>query len=229
MALYELTIVCEYFGQLTVNRWNYTMTGTTAAVTGSFALAKAFGVVPINNGTEFPTGSVMRFIQAIQTGGVRYREAIVSNVYSVTDFYTVGYTVPIAGVTGGGSELSPSVAYGFRTNQVRRDVARGQKRLTGVPSAATVNGGGYTATFFASLNNVASAMTANITYADEGNTITFAPVVCSKQQYVPPSGARAYRYYPTLAEQMQHTATGCVWEVVTNTRTQRSRQYGKGQ
>jgi hypothetical protein len=74
-------------------------------------------------------------------------------------------------------------------------------------------------------------MGAIITYDDEGNTISFAPAIVGKEKYTPDPlkpDRYAYRYYPTLAEQMEHVAQGFNWDVYNQVRTQVSRQYGRG-
>ena len=69
-------------------------------------------------------------------------------------------------------------------------------------------------------------------YDDEGNTLTFTPIVCKKQKYAVPDSdpvRYAYRYFPTEAEQMDEIAEGVTWQAYTQTRSQTSRQYGRGQ
>jgi len=225
--LYEITMFGRYFNQQTVNRFNYVSTGEPAAVLGSFALMKAFGAIPDNG--VYPAGSpfvkIMQYLStALVINTVTARAAA---EYDPTDFYERPFVTPYPGVAGGDG-MSPAVAYGYRTNRVRLDIDRGTKRFAGVPETAVSSGGVIGGAFLAELVLTANAMSAVLSYDDEGNTITFSPCVVSKDEYVTPSGKRAYRYYPTLAEQMEHVALGITWQPYDTVRTQTSRQYGRG-
>jgi len=111
---------------------------------------------------------------------------------------------------------------------VRLDIDRGTKRFVGVPETAVLSGGVIGAAFYAELVQTAEAMSAILSYNDEGNTVTFAPCIVHKEEYTTPRGRKAYRYYPALSEQLSNIATGIVWQPYTTVRTQNSRQYGRG-
>lgn len=194
----------------------------------SFALASAAGFIPAGEPPVFPADTMFAKIRGITAINVEFREVIVNNVKTLTDFYTTSFPDNTAGAAGGGAANQSFVASGFRTNLVRRDVARGTKRFVGVPDGFTGPDNALNPTHLAAMTVLATAMTANLSYDDEGNTITFAPCVCSKESYVTSSGKRAYKYYATLAQQMEHTAQGIRWEIYDKTRSQTSRQIGKG-
>ena len=78
------------------------------------------------------------------------------------------------------------------------------------------------------MGNLATAMGATLNYTDEGNALSFAPAIISKEKYTTPSGKEAYKYYASEVLQAAHTATGILWEIYGETRTQGSRQYGRG-
>lgn len=234
MAILEVTLLATYFNQEIVNRWNYVTGGTPAAVSLSYAMAFAFGA--IYDGAlpapGYPTNTVMSNIRRNIVSGVVFQQLTVINPYDPVDFYQAPFVQPYGGnVPGEG--MSPLVAFGFRTNQVRRDVRRATKRFAGVPEASVGAGGVIGSTILGELNDLAEVMSDILEYDDEGNTITFAPAVVSKEEYdpnpsVPTANHRAYRYYPTLAEQLEHTATGITWQTYDTVRSQVSRQYGKG-
>lgn len=225
--LYELTMFGTFYNQQIINRFNYVSTGSPAAVLGSFALMSAFGAIP--NGAVYPANApfakIMQYLSsAFSVNTITARAA---SDYDPVDFYERPFPTPYVGLAGGDA-MSPAVAYGYRTNRVRLDIDRGTKRFVGVPETAVLSGGVIGAAFFAELVQTAAAMSAVLTYDDEGNTLTFSPCVVSKDEYVTPRGKRAYRYYPTLAEQLEHVALGIQWQPYATVRTQTSRQYGRG-
>jgi hypothetical protein len=78
--------------------------------------------------------------------------------------------------------------------------------------------------------NVAGAMNAVLTYIDEGNTLTFTPIVAAKEKYQSNTNPVrfAYRYYASEALQLQHIMSSIIWSAYDTVRTQVSRQYGRG-
>lgn len=231
MALLELTLQSTFQGQEVINRFNYISTGTPAAVSLSFALVSAFGCIYDPDGVPpgYPADTPFAAIRAIQSSSVSYDQVSAIDIYSVTDFYETPFLEPATG--GRGGETLPSfAAIGFRTGRVRRDIRRGTKRFVGVAEGDT-GGGTYTTNFRPLLEAAALKLSEVLTYDDEGNTISFAPCIVSKQKYTPDPlrpDRVAYRYYPTLEEQMQHLATGILWDYYPNVRSQTSRQIGKG-
>lgn len=234
MAIMEVTLAMTYRNQQCINRWNYISGGTPAAVSLSFALASAFGsiydLVAVPPG--YPVDTPMSYIAAIVVAGVQFQQLTVKNVYSVTDFYQTPFVHPYVG-NAAGTGSSPVLAAGFRTNLVRTDVARGTKRFVGISENFLAEGGVIEETAVDEMNNLAASMSEILTYDDEGNTLTFTPAVCGKQEYDPnpdnpDANHRAYRYFPTEAEQLAKTASGVLWQAYDTARSQSSRQYGRG-
>jgi len=235
MAILEVILEGRYFNQLTITRWNYVSGGVPAVVSRSFALAAAFGAVyddvaiPAGYPVDTPLGQI-----AIMCGdGWDWQQLTVLNVYDPVDFYQAPFVVPYGGKASA-NNTTPINAYGFRTNVVRRDVARGTKRFPGVSEENSGEGGVIVPGFIATMNTVAAKMTEVLEYDDEGNTITFSPAVCGKDEYDPNAGNplaknhRAYKYYPDEATQMAHTAVGVIWQPYNTVRSQTSRQYNRG-
>lgn len=227
MVLMEAALRTELFGQECINRWNYVGSGTPAAVSMSFALANAMGLVRGLVSPFYPADGFMTRLSPLLGTDLIFRELIVKDIYSVTDFYTTPYVNGEVG-TGGSTGSSPINAFGFRTNRVRSDIARGTKRLPGVTNEAVADGGTFVGGVTTLMNDVALLFGETLTYDDDGNTITFTPCVVSKEEYTTPSGKKAYRYYSTLSAQMAKVAQGIAWEPYTQVRGQASRQYGKG-
>lgn len=225
--LYELTMFGTYFNQAIVNRWNYVSTGTPAAVLPSFALCAAFGAIAVD-GVDPETTLLYKIRLGLVTAfSINSIVARAASLYAPTDFYERPFVTPVTGIVAS-EGLSPMSAIGYRTNRVRLDIDRGTKRFTGVPEIYTQTGGVITEASFGYYEDVAEAMTANLTYTDEGASLTFAPCIVSKESYTTGSGKTAYKYYPTLAEQMEHVATSIIWQPYTTVRSQTSRQYGRG-
>lgn len=228
--IYEVTLFQTYYGQQCLNRWNYLMTGTPAVVTGSFGLLDAMGAIPDGVTGLFPTGGLLATIQTVQSSAVAFDAIVAKAVYDVTDFYELPYIPAKNGDQGTFTGLSPTTSYGFRSNRTRTDIRRGMKRFVGVTENGVVGGGTIEAGMVGALNDIAEAMSDALTYTDEGNDLTFSPIIVSKQAYTPAGSTReAYQYYPTLSEQMDHIAQSILWQPYAQTRTQTSRQYGRGQ
>jgi len=229
--LYEVTLTQRYFGVQTVNRWNYEMSGTPAVVTGSFGLANALGA--IESLGVYPAGKLMTAVANVQVPEVVFEQLTILNVYDPLDFYQVPFVVELTGARTGEVGNSPFMSVGFRTTIVRRDVARGTKRFVGVPETGVQAGGELESAYLGSANTLASEMTAVQTYTDEGNSLTYAPVIAGKQRYnpetqLPSATGTAYRYFPDEAEQLAKLAQGFIWQAYSNVRSQTSRQYGRG-
>lgn len=233
MALYEVILNQNFFGNRCVNRWNYVSGGVPGSVSGSYALAFGFGAIydAIAIPPAYPPNTVIGKLVGLQSQSVQFVQITVQNVYDPVDFYQTPFDPALTGFVSGDAE-SPALAYGFRTNVVNRDIGRGTKRFVGVTENADSNGGVIGSTGLALMDAVAEAMSAIIEYDDEGNALTFSPAVCSKERYDVPDSSpvrHAYRYYGTLATQLAHTALGINWEVYSTVRTQATRQYGRGQ
>lgn len=224
-SLYEVTVTGTYYGQNWVNRWNYVMDGTPAAVAGSFALMSALGFVDPESGTIAGDTFFGAWRLMVNTS-VNFTLATAWNIDSDTDFYSV----PIDAYSGvlGGQDSSPVLAFGFRTNQVTKAVRRGQKRFVGIRDEDTTDAAEFTATAITNMNLVATRMSEVLNYNDEGNSLTFSPAVCSRERYTTDSGKTAYKYYDDIATQLANTATGVLWSRQLNARSQVSRQFGRG-
>lgn len=228
--LYEVVLTQTYYNQRCINRWNYLFSGTPGVSLPSFILARGLGA--IESAGTYPTDKLMRKIAACQVGAVTFQQLTVLNVFDPVDFYQVPFVSPLTGdAASSGEGNSPVLAAGFRTNQIRRDVARGTKRFVGIGEGYIQAGGAVVATsgvFF----DLAGAMSANVVEDDEGTSLTFIPCVAGKQRYNPETGlpsdtGSAYRYFPE-ADQFDHVAAGVTWQAYDTIRTQTSRQYGRG-
>lgn len=223
MAIYEVTLFSSFFGNNCVNRWNYVSSGGPGTVLPSFGLAWAMGMAsPADPDTIYGN------IRAMCSTDTTFLSFAVKNLYDPEDFYSGAWATTQTGFLAGPS-LSPINAYGFRSNQVRLDVDRATKRFVGVTEGASDAGGAIQAALLAStVQPLAIKMGADLTFEDEGVSITFIPAVLSREKYTTPSGKSAYRKYATEAEQLSHTALNVNWEAYANVRSQTSRQYGRG-
>jgi len=227
--LYEIVLEQSYYDQQVINRWNYVSTSTPSAVTLSFGLVNAFGGIPDTVTHAFPTGSLMDLISKVQATTLLYVSIVAKAIYDPTDFYTTPFPTGQHGLAATGEAMSPTAAWGMRSNQVRTDIKSGQKRLCGCTEGSVNPGGVVEPGMLGLLQNIANAMSTSITYDDEGAELVYVPCVVKKEPYTTPSGKTAYRYYPTLAEQVpSHIAQNPIWSPKTTIRTQTSRQYGRG-
>lgn len=223
MGLLEVLLRQSYFGQECINRWHYEYSGTPAAVSFSFALASAFGGIPDPITGEFPGASIMSDLANIQHTNLAYIELQVEDLYVVENFYTIPYGSDQHGLVTG-TPMAKYEAYKLRSNRLRTDIRRGHKRLAGVSEGAVGDDGAVGGDVLTALNSLAEEMSSILTYDDEGNTLSFTPVVLSFQEYTTPAGNPAYEKYPTLSDQLDHAAIGVTWTAIPFTTTQNSRK-----
>lgn len=224
MAIYEITLSQTFAGVTTINRWNYVSSGTGQVVTGSYALSRAFGYV---GSTTLTSGSVLETLRGVQSQAAFFTNLVIKNLYSVSDFLEVPFVPNTRGALVQ-EAMPPFAGYGFRTNRVRSDIARGTKRFIGATEESQ-DSGVIKAGVLTSLQVLAQKMSDVINYDNGGESFSFTPAVCGKEEYQTPSGSRAYRYYATEAEQLANSAVGVVWQPYTTIRSQTSRQFGVGQ
>jgi hypothetical protein len=234
-SLFEATLTGTYFNQQIISRWNYVAAGDPGTATRSLGLLWALGAVPVDD--VYPADTVLNRIALLCSADYHFQQMTVLAVYDPLDFIQVPFTPDYGGEDADSEGMSPVVAYGFRTNQVRRDVRRATKRFPGVIESRVDAGGEIAAAALSALDDLAAAMSATLHYTEDGATLTFTPAVCAKQRYNPtthladPAGT-AYRYYPESAggeaTQLEHTAQGVTWSKYTQVRSQTSRQYGRG-
>lgn len=223
--LYELLLRQTFSGQQVINRFHYQMSGTPAAVSGSFALTSAFGLIP-DAGVYDDTRPFYHF-KGAQSSSVNHVESQCVALYDDFDFYTRPFVPPLAGALTG-EALPPFVAWGLQTNRVTLAVRRGSKRIAGVTEDQTGGAGQVAAGMLAALSILANLLSATLTYDDEGNTLSFVPVVLSYERFVDAEGKVTYKPYATLSEQVAHAAIGVTWSAMPQVRSQVSRQYGRG-
>lgn len=227
MPLYEVVLNQRYANQQCVNRWNYLGSGTPAAVSGSFALLSAMGFLSVT--TSLDPDTVGGKLQALQNVDTVFLQVLARAVYVDDDFYDEPFITNTLGTwSGGGQSASPLLAFGFRTNRVRQSINRGTKRFVGVSESHMDVGGQWSSATVTAMSALSDKMDDTLTYDDEGNTLTFVPVVVSKEKYTTERGNTAYKYYSTELLQAAHLAEGITWSAYNEVRSQTSRQYGRG-
>jgi len=229
-VLLELVLQSTYAQQSIINRFNYLATGTPDEDNAAAALVQAFGC--IWDTSAYPAGLPFADILLLQNVDVVYQFASCRDVYSDLDFIEVPFVNPAVGQDSTSDEATaPYVAYGLRTNRIRTDIRRGTKRFVGVTEDRVTPGGVLAAGSAAIWDDLSALMSDVLEYDDEGNILTFSPCVVKKMEYVPnPDNPTktAYKYYPTLAAQLPNIAVGVTWEIYNTTRSQVSRQRGRG-
>lgn len=226
MAILEVTLEQEVAEMVAINRFTYVGTGTPAAVSMSFGLVSAMGAIPDTG--QYPVSGLMRILSELQSNTIGFVSISVKNLYSFTDFYQTPFVVSLIGLQTGDA-LPPTNAWGFRTNRTRLDIRRGFKRFAGV-SEAGQSEGIVAGAFLLLADAVAAAMSEVLEYDDEGNTLTYTPVILGRDAQPNPNDETLmiYPYFPTEAEQLEHVMSSIIWEPYTTIRTQTTRQYGRG-
>jgi len=225
-AIFEVLIRQSYYNQEVLNRFHYVSNDVVPIPTAA-VLAQSIGANSLTAGA-FDAASLMGKLQALQTVGLSYLEVQVRNLYSNTDFFTVAYNPAPVGVVATSQQMSPAVAFGVVSNRVTLAIRRGHKRFCGVDEAAVDAGGVISSGGLTALGNVCTVMTADSVVTIGLDTYTYHPAVLHFQEYTTPRGNKAYKPWPTLAEQLDHAAVSVTWSPMSTIRTQRSRQYGRG-
>lgn len=225
--LLEVTVRQTLFEQICINRLHYVGSGTPAAVTLSFALIDALGFIPSVG--VYPADRLFAQWRGNVSSALRFDSVDARAIYDDADFYERPFVAATMGQMTG-EATAPFLAYGFRTNRVLQSIGRGTRRLAGVVEAQVDAGGALASGMLTALQLVAEEMSDVQTYDDEGNTLTFTPVVVQKERYQSNEDPVrfAYRYYASEAVQTAHTAFGVNWEVYPDVRSQVSRQKGRG-
>jgi hypothetical protein len=217
----------RYNGQQCISEYHYVASGVPAAVTLSYALAFAFGVIDVAG--VYDTGKPFGSLKAFQNTDVTYVEAVVKDLYSVTDFFTTPFLTGTHGDASNSSgSMSPYEAVALRTNRIRSDIRRGQKRYEGLTEGAVTAFGGLDSAFATAVAGHAALLSDTLTYTDEGNSLTFTPCVISLKKIEHEDAPTEYVKWPTEAEQLEHLASGVVWSLVDHTTTQNTRKVGRG-
>lgn len=227
MPLYEVTLESRYFDQQVINRWNYLGSGSGVSITGSAALVTAMGFIPTSG--SFVTGTIAGALQAVLSSELTFISILARCLYdNPTDFYDQSFPTGVVGGTTGTDSSSPVLAYGLRTNRTRSDIDRGTKRFAGVVDGAVTTGGDIDSAVLTALQTVADYMSDVLPYTVGGSTFSFAPIVVQKFMYTTPPAKKAYKYYETEADQLDHIMENIVWTPYDRIRSQVSRQYGHG-
>ena len=226
--LYEIILRAAYAGQELLNRFNYVSDDAVISGTPSAELVKAFGTPPVGTPPLFTAGTIMGTLQTLQSAGVQYLSLAARAIWDDADFFEAGFVTAVLGAVTGDGE-SPVASFGFETTRVLQSIRRGHKRFGGVPKTALANKGEIATGVMTDLDALAVLLGSTLSSTVGAVTIHFTPCVVSKQKHTDTTtGKVTYRYYPTLAEQLDHIAVAPVWSVQTDVRTQNSRQYGRG-
>lgn len=227
MALYEVTLESRYFDQQVINRWNYLGSGSGVGIVGSAALVAAMGFIPTAG--SFVASTIAGALQALLSTELTFVSILSRCIYDdPSDFYDRAFPTGVTGSTSGSDSSSPVLAYGLRTNRTRSDIDRGTKRFAGVVDAAVTTGGDVDPSVLAALQQVGDYMSDILPYTTGGSTFSFEPIIVQKRMYTAPPAKKAYKYYDTEAEQLDHIMTNITWTAYDRIRSQTSRQYGHG-
>jgi hypothetical protein len=225
--IYEVTLESLYYDQQVINRWNYLSTGSVVGITGAGALLTALGAIDVAG--VFDATTLFGRMQDLQSPAVTYVSVLAKAIREApTDFYDYGYPAGTIGQGGGTGDMSPTAAFGFRSNRTRTDISRGTKRLVGVQESNVDAGGIFNSGTLGAMDLIADEMSEVLSYTTGGSSVTFAPIVVQKEKIELEPDHFTYRYYETIAEQLEHIAIGITWQSYQQVRTQVSRQYGHG-
>jgi hypothetical protein len=227
MALFEVVLRGSYFGQDTINRWNYVSSGDVGSASPAFGLLYAMGWRLVSG--AFPVDSLAGSLQNVLNENFEFASLQCVNVFDPADFSEQFFATAQMGINSG-VDLSPTIAIGYVSNQVTRAIPKGHKRFAGLIAADFTDGGEYDPAHVAAFNDVAGYMTNVLTYDLDSASLSYTPAICSKLKYLSHSSPDrySYKYYVDLATQLEHTAQGVTWTLMPHTRTQTSRQYGRG-
>ena len=229
MALYEITLEQQYYGQQIINRWNYVSGSIPEGVSGAFKALVGMGACPDTDIDPFGEETVFGLLKTYQNTQTHWVQAIARNIYSVTDFFTYAFPPDTNGGDASGDPAPPVIAMGFTSDRTRSDIRRAQKRFVGL-TENDIGAGGVWATGVAVLLQTIGDAMGDVNVVPAGvTTVIFTPHVFGREKYVvEESGKDAYRYYETEEEQLDHIALITAFDLKDQVRTQTTRQYGRG-
>jgi len=143
------------------------------------------------------------------------------NLFNELDLVDVTFSSPYHGGTSG-ELMPPMVAIAYQSEQVRRDIRRGQKRFAGLVEAVA-NGGVIEAAFNADLTAIASGLGQTLVTTDAD----YSPVVVQRVREVDPvTDVVTYRL-PTSQGEAEYFVADA-WTYKPNLTTQNTRKIGRG-
>lgn len=230
MAILRVTVEQLYRQQQVINRYYYIASGTPASASLPVGLYLGGFATAGTNSTTFPPFTLLSSVTSMQTDLLEYISVTIDDLYDLDDFYSTPYPSGTRGTIDASNieDLGPTAALGFRTQRITRRIRRGQKRFAGMTQEDFTGGGFLTSGGINRAEAIAQYLGANITYNDEGNTLTYVPAILKLEEYTTPSGNKAYKKFEDEAVQLENSYTGFSWEFYPTIRTQRSRQYGRG-
>jgi hypothetical protein len=217
-------------GQDVVNNFNYFLNGSPAALFGSVALARALGLTPDPVSSIPSPTSLAGRIREIQSNGLRHEQFTIINMYDPVDFFSSAMGWLGSSIAEG---LAPYESYGFISSQTDRSIRASTKRFAGVTEFFSEAGGVLNTNPGGGIDNLRIALGANAEYNDSGTLLAFTPCTLGRQRYdpatkLPDPNGKAYRFFPTYAEQINNYAAATNWRAYNQTRTQTSRQVNVG-
>lgn len=228
MSMYRIVLEGRYGAQQIINEWEWISSEIPSGQSGAFGLCNVLGFVSGNGIDQFEADTLAGALRAAQTGDLQYISVFAANLYSVTDFFSFGYTETIVGQrTGQG--MPPFVAAGFTSDRTRLDIRRGQKRFVGVSENDVDQTGYLNAGGVGIWGDVADIMQVPQVVDLGGTAVTYTPYVFSKK-IIPATEEDPKKYvkWPTEAEALEHVARINQWVLKPTVRSQVSRQYGHG-
>lgn len=230
---YEVTLMGTLVTEQVINRLGFVTNIDDVGSTSASALLQALGYLPSDPETPEAFSFFVAFLAA-QTASYQLDEILVRNLFSVTDFITQ----PVTGIgwQGGitiaaGDRLPTFVASKLRTNRVRTDVRRGTLALTGGTEEQMSGVDAWDSGYMTLLQALANELNTPPSFTGGGTTTLYRPSVFGKERYEVPGSdpvRYAYRYYPSLSEQIVHTAQNVTWSPVEAVSSQVSRKIGRG-
>lgn len=209
MAIFELVLQCELWGQLCQNRFHYYSPPVGPIVDGTDGLVSAF------------MDDLFPLIADVATGdasGPKWNLIRARSLYDDTDFHEevlgdLPGTAPSAG-----QAVSPFVALSYRTERNRVGKNRGHKRFPGC-GEADVSGSDFTSTDEAIA--LGAAMDGTLIDTGSGN------VYQNRILFLDPDSDPPYQFYEEEIDQLNESFRPDSWTAVGMT-TQRTRKAGVG-
>lgn len=212
-----------YLGTLMQNQAHYVVTTPDLDTPLAPALSEAFGFEATLGAGLFPVPTFMSFLQKAQSLQVSYREFLIRDVFSDTDFSAGAITTGAAGTAAGQS--SPSfVSFGLFQGKVRQSVRRGTMRIGGV-SEDSATGNTLTPSAQTALDEVATALNfQQLAIADLLPTDWLVSPASLKYQRAEVNGKVTYSYFDDIATQLANAAWPARWSAATVVTSQTSRK-----
>jgi len=238
MSLYELTVTGTTLGQQSIWRSNWRQIDIDPLGNlNAYRLLQALGYNEAAPAAPV-AGSAFALFMACALEAAGIESLFVRNLFDPLDFFEI----PLPTVWIGGQDdadvMPPFICGQWRSSRTNLLVRRGHMSTWGIAEENVTNDSVVSGVdLTVPMDDFAEVMSAPVTHTIGLQIYSYRNAILGKERYmVAGSGtdpitnpARwAYKYYPTIEEQLVHAAIGVTWTRMSAVSSRNSRKVGRG-